>query len=77
MITEICKKAKAASVEMAKLSADAKNTALCRMANALEANAEKILAANKADVEAAKAKGLKAALLDRLALDQKKIQVNG
>ena len=74
MITEICKKAKAASVEMAKLSAEAKNTALCRMANALEANAEKILAANKADVEAAKAKGLKAALLDRLALDQKKIQ---
>ena len=74
MITEICQKAKAASVEMAKLSTDDKNTALCRMANALEANAEKILAANKADVEAAKAKGLKAALLDRLALDQKKIQ---
>ena len=74
MITEICQKAKAASVEMAKLSAEAKNTALCRMANALEANAEKILAANKADVEAAKAKGLKAALLDRLSLDQKKIQ---
>jgi glutamate-5-semialdehyde dehydrogenase len=74
MITEICQKAKAASVEMAKLSAEAKNTALCRMANALEANAEKILAANKTDVEAAKAKGLKAALLDRLSLDQKKIQ---
>ena len=44
---------------MAKLSADAKNNALCRMANALEANAEKILAENKVDVEAAKAKGLK------------------
>ena len=74
MITEICQKAKAASVEMAKLSADAKNTALCRMANALEANAEKILAANMADVGAAKAKGLKASLLDRLAVDEKKIQ---
>ena len=74
MITEICQRAKAASVEMAKLSADAKNNALCRMANALEANAEKILAANKADVESAQAKGLKASLLDRLALDQKKIQ---
>ena len=74
MITEICKKAKVASVEMAKLSAETKNTALCRMANALEANADKILAANKADVEAAKAKGLKSALLDRLALDQRKIQ---
>lgn len=74
MIEEICLKAKAASVEMAKLSADAKNVALCRMANAIETNAEKILAANKADVEAAKAKGLKAALLDRLALDHKKVQ---
>lgn len=74
MITEICKKAKAASVEMAKLSAETKNTALCRMANALEADADKILAANKADVEAAKAKGLKSALLDRLALDRSKIQ---
>jgi len=74
MIKEICQKAKAASFEMGKLSADEKNTALCTMANALEANAEKILAANKADVDAAKAKGLKAALLDRLALDQKKVQ---
>ncbi|MGE5533466.1 MAG: glutamate-5-semialdehyde dehydrogenase [Bacillota bacterium] len=74
MIREICLKAKAAAFEMAKLSADAKNTALCRMANSLEANSEKILAANRIDVEAAKAKGVKAALLDRLALDQKKVQ---
>jgi glutamate-5-semialdehyde dehydrogenase len=74
MILEICKKAKAASVKLAKLSAEAKNTALCRMANALEANAEKILAANKLDVETAKIKGLKPALLDRLMLDSKKIQ---
>ena len=74
MIKEICVKAKAASIEMAKLSADAKNTAICRMANALEANVQKILAANQADVEAAKAKGLKAALLDRLMLDEKKVQ---
>jgi glutamate-5-semialdehyde dehydrogenase len=74
MIEEICVKAKAAAFEMGKLSADAKNNALCKMANALEANAEKILAANKLDVEAAKAKGVKASLLDRLALDQKKIQ---
>jgi glutamate-5-semialdehyde dehydrogenase len=74
MLEEICKKAKAASVELGKLSADDKNNALCRMANSLEANKEKILEANKEDVEAAKAKGLKAALLDRLALDEKKIK---
>jgi glutamate-5-semialdehyde dehydrogenase len=74
MIKEICLKAKIASVEMAKLSAEAKNNALCKMANAIEANAGQILAANQTDVKAAKAKGLKAALLDRLALDQKKVQ---
>jgi glutamate-5-semialdehyde dehydrogenase len=74
MIEQICQKAKAASYEMGKLSADAKNHALCMMANAIEANAEKILAANKLDVEAARAKGVKASLLDRLSLDQKKIQ---
>ena len=74
MITEICQKAKAASVEMAKLSAETKNTALCKMANALEANADKILAANKVDAVAAVAKGLKVAPLDRLLLDQRKIQ---
>ncbi len=72
-ILEICKKAKSASYEMAKLKNEVKDSALCHMANALEANADKILAANKTDTEAAKARGLKAALLDRLALDRKKI----
>ena len=74
MILEICQKAKTASTEMSKLTSEAKNMALCSMANAIEANIEKILAANAVDIEAAKAKGLKASLLDRLALDQKKIQ---
>jgi glutamate-5-semialdehyde dehydrogenase len=72
-VLEICKNARAASYEVAKLSGEAKNAALCRMANALEANSEKILAANQLDVDAAKAKGMKAALLDRLALDKQKI----
>ncbi len=62
---------------MAKLSADAKTCCALQNGKRLEANAEKILAANKTDVEAAKAKGVKAALLDRLTLDQKKIQDNG
>ena len=73
-MTEMCKRAKAASVETAKQTAEAKNTALCRMANALEANTERILAANRADVEDATHRRLKASLLDRLALDQRKIQ---
>jgi glutamate-5-semialdehyde dehydrogenase len=74
MIKEICLKAKTASVEMAKLSAEAKSDAICKMANALEDNVDKILIANQKDVKAAEAKGLKKALLDRLALDQMKIQ---
>ena len=73
MILEICKKAKEASVQLAKLSTEEKNLAICKMADALEANAEQILAANRKDAEAAKARGLKAALLDRLALDNRKI----
>jgi glutamate-5-semialdehyde dehydrogenase len=73
MIKEICVKAKAAAFEMSKVSAEAKNSGLLKMADALEAGQAEILEANKIDVEAAKAKGVRAALLDRLALDQKKI----
>jgi glutamate-5-semialdehyde dehydrogenase len=72
-ILETCKKAKAASYELAKLTSETKDKALCRMANALEANMDRILVANLKDAEAAKAKGLKAVLLDRLTLDKKKV----
>ena len=73
-ILEICQKARTASVELAKLDTETKNKALCRMANALEANVDKILAANKEDTEAAKTRGMKPAMLDRLALEKKKIE---
>jgi glutamate-5-semialdehyde dehydrogenase len=73
MIREMCEKAQAASVQLAKLSTEAKNNAIRKMAEALEANADRILSANKKDADAAKAKGLKLALLDRLALDKRKI----
>ncbi len=73
-LLEICQKARTASIKLAQLSADVKDTALCRMANALEANVDRILAANKEDAQAAKARGMKAAMLDRLALDKKKIE---
>jgi glutamate-5-semialdehyde dehydrogenase len=71
---EICKKARGASVELAKLSPNVKDRALCRMANALEANADSIIDANKEDVEAAKARGMKPAQLDRLIVDKRKIE---
>jgi glutamate-5-semialdehyde dehydrogenase len=73
MILEICKKAKTASVQLAKISTEEKNLAICKMADALESNSDQILVANRKDTEAAKARGLKAALLDRLALDTPKI----
>jgi glutamate-5-semialdehyde dehydrogenase len=73
MMLEMCEKAQAASVQLAKLSSEARNYAVCKMAEALEANADKILSANKKDADAARAKGLKLALLDRLVLDKRKI----
>ena len=73
MILEICQKARAASIQMARLTAEQKNSAIYKMADALEANASQILLANDKDAESAKAKGLKVALLDRLALDNRKI----
>jgi glutamate-5-semialdehyde dehydrogenase len=72
-ILEICQRARAASYEIARVSGDARSTALCHMANALDANVEQILTANAKDVKAVKEKGMKAVLLDRLALDKKKI----
>jgi glutamate-5-semialdehyde dehydrogenase len=50
-------------------STDAKNEALERMAARIEASAEKIIDANRQDLEAAVAKGRDAAFLDRLKLD--------
>ena len=73
MILEICQKAKAASVQLAKASAEQRNKALCAMADALEKNCAAILEANMKDVEAAQAKGIKEAMIDRLILDKKRV----
>jgi glutamate-5-semialdehyde dehydrogenase len=70
---EIGKKAKQASLELARLSTEVKNNALLAMAKALEENSEGILAANKKDVKSAETKGVKAALIDRLVLDKSRI----
>ncbi len=72
-ILEICKKAKAASVELAKLPTETRNNALYRMAEALKENADAILEANSKDVENARARGVKEALIDRLILNRNRI----
>ena len=73
MILEICKKAKNASAQLAKTSAEERNNALFKMAECLERYCKTILDANKMDVEAARNKGVKEALIDRLILDEKRI----
>jgi glutamate-5-semialdehyde dehydrogenase len=73
-LIEICKRARAGSIELAKLSTETKDRALCHMANALEANTDKIIEENSRDAEAARSKGMKPALLDRLTLDKRKIE---
>jgi glutamate-5-semialdehyde dehydrogenase len=62
-----------AAQSIAQLSSDAKNTLLRAMADALEADREAILAANARDMEAAAAKGITGAMLDRLKLDDKRL----
>jgi len=73
LILEICKKAKAASYELAKLSTETKNQALLNMADALEKNVSEILEANQKDVAASKERGVKEALLDRLILNEERV----
>jgi glutamate-5-semialdehyde dehydrogenase len=73
LILDICKKAKKASAGLAKLSTEVKNKALYDMAEALEKNTEVILEANRKDVENAKSRGVKEALIDRLVLNKSRI----
>jgi Gamma-glutamyl phosphate reductase len=66
--------ARDAALAVAALSTDAKNALLQAMAAALEADAAAILEANARDLEAARAKGVGSAMLDRLRLDGKRLQ---
>jgi glutamate-5-semialdehyde dehydrogenase len=65
--------AKAASRRLAIASADEKNAALLGAAKSLRAATPQILAANAKDVEAAKAASRPASFVDRLLLDEKRI----
>ncbi len=65
--------AKAASRRLAIATPEEKNAALIAAAKALRAATPKILAANAQDIEAAKAAGRPAAFVDRLLLNEKRI----
>ncbi|MES2605954.1 MAG: glutamate-5-semialdehyde dehydrogenase [Pseudomonadota bacterium] len=65
--------ARAASRLMAAADTNAKNQALLATAKALQASTEELLKANALDLAAGRAKGLDAAMLDRLELTPKRI----
>ena len=70
---EILIAAKAASRGLALLGSEERNDALRAMADALEANIERILLRNEEDVEASREK-LGEVMIDRLRLDEKRIR---
>lgn len=66
--------ARAASRVVARASTHDKNTALLAIAKAIRSQKDQLLNANAADVAAARADGLDAAMVDRLALSEKSIE---
>ena len=70
---EILSEAKRASAELMLLSAEERNGALLRMADALVENTERILSANEADVAAARGV-ISDVMIDRLRLDAGRIK---
>ncbi len=73
MMTALGQRARAAAAELACAEPARKTAALYGAADAAAAGRDAILAANARDMAAATAKGLSPAMLDRLALDEKRI----
>jgi glutamate-5-semialdehyde dehydrogenase len=73
-MAEIGRRAREAASSLALASPTAKEKALCGAAAAVRSRANAILAANADDLAAAKAAGIGSALLDRLALDPKRLE---
>jgi len=73
-VRAVAQRAKEASPKIARLSSAEKNTFLLRLAENLMAKKGFILEANTSDLERGKASGMKKALLDRLELNEKRIE---
>ena len=73
-VAEICRGAKRASRTLARTPTSVKDRALAAIATALEARLEEILEANERDMQAGREAQLGDALLDRLALDELRVQ---
>jgi glutamate-5-semialdehyde dehydrogenase len=72
-VLDTARRARSAAAGLAPLQRAVKDRALLAMAEALEANADRILAANGKDVDAARANGTSESLIDRLALTPARI----
>ncbi|MEM2146082.1 MAG: glutamate-5-semialdehyde dehydrogenase, partial [Candidatus Jordarchaeaceae archaeon] len=72
-IVEMAQAARKAAIKLANTPTEVKNRALLRMAESIGRNKKRILEANKEDVESAIKEGLPKALVDRLKLDDSKI----
>ncbi|HUG99048.1 MAG TPA: glutamate-5-semialdehyde dehydrogenase [Gammaproteobacteria bacterium] len=74
LMSGIGQQAREAAVALARAPAGLRDAALQAVASLLRADAGRILAANANDIEAARARGLSAALLDRLRLDEARVE---
>lgn len=74
MLVEMGKKARSASRKLAQATTEQKNAALLTIADRLWSDRQEILSANQQDVLAARQAGLTDALLDRLSLDENRLQ---
>ncbi|WP_102794718.1 glutamate-5-semialdehyde dehydrogenase [Bowmanella denitrificans] len=72
-IKEMAQKARVASRQLAKLSAQKKNAVLASIADNLVSMSDRILAANQQDLANGRAAGLSEAMLDRLALTEQSL----
>ena len=73
-LIEICKRAKAAKYDIQKLSTGVKNRALLAAAGKLLEEKDYILKANKEDYDNGQKNGMHQGMLDRLKLDEKRIE---
>ncbi len=73
-MTDLGRAARAAAAHLATTSGDRRNAALSAAAAAIRAGTTAIVAANARDMSAAEERGLSAAMLDRLMLDESRIE---
>ncbi|WP_170760633.1 glutamate-5-semialdehyde dehydrogenase [Ruegeria lacuscaerulensis] len=74
LMADLGKRAKAASADLAFATAERKHAALIAAADAVWANRAKIIEANQKDLEFGREKGLSPAMMDRLMLDETRVQ---